>query len=288
MRPFWVHAEIAADACGNCGHIVAHHAANAQAQARDYHLGYEQDDFVAALGATRRRQAGRIMDALRSLPSPPQSLFDFGCGRGWLLEVAQERGMRALAGGDVSDLALKQLATRGIPALRLDIQWPFEQLDVEALPFTPEAITLLDVIEHFSGDIATRLRAWIAGLPPRVRTIVIKVPMRDGLLFSLANAAQHAGVQSLMLQLFQVGTYPPHYQYFSRRSLSALLRKIGLSSVVVLDDLDFEPAELGKRMAAQGSALRPLASMAGHALGLAARAGRRADSRIVIATRAAA
>ena len=56
------------------------------------------------------------------------------------------------------------------------------------LPFAPRAITLLDVIEHFPGDLATRLRPWVDSLPARVERIAIKVPVRDGLLFSMARS----------------------------------------------------------------------------------------------------
>lgn len=284
-RRFWTNAEFDAVACRRCGHLLATHQRNPSAENTDYHLMYEQRDFVAALGATRRRQAARILDALGALPAAPRSLFDFGCGRGFFLEVARERGGLVLAGGDVSQLALDGLARAGVAALPLDAELPFEKLDLSRLPFIPEVITFLDVIEHFPGDLGARLGRFVRALPPAVRFIVFKVPVRDGLLFSLADLARHAGVQSLGRQLFQSGTYPPHYQYFTRRSLDALIAVLGLSARAVLDDLDFEPDQLGRRLASKGRAIQALATFSGRSLGAAAHATGRADSRIVVAER---
>jgi SAM-dependent methyltransferase len=269
-------------ACSRCEHIVARHAP-VDARATDYHLAYEQGDFVAALGATRRRQARRLLDVLASIG--PLSLFDFGCGRGFLIDAARERGCTEVAGGDVSELALTLLRERGVPALALDAERPFEKLDLGQLPFVPRAITLLDVIEHFPGDLATRLRPWVDALPAGVELIAIKVPVRDGLLFSMACAARQLGVGALGQQLFQVGTYPAHYQYFSRGSLAGLLARLGLKPLVIVDDLDFEPQELARRMSRGGPALRHLAGPLGHLLGAAANGSRREDSRLVVARR---
>jgi SAM-dependent methyltransferase len=282
---FWRNSEFDAASCRRCGHLLATHRPDASAGATDYHLMYEQGDFVASLGATRRRQAGLLLDALGTLESPPRSVFDFGCGRGFFLEVASERSGLDLAGGDVSQLALDGLAQKGLPALRLDAELPFERLELSALPFIPEALTFLDGIEHFPGDLGARLERFVRGLPSAVRFVVFKVPVRDGLLFSLADLARRGGVQGLGRQLFQSGTYPPHYQYFTRRSLDGLIEKLGLSTRAVIDDLDFEPEQLGRRLASKGRAVRALAGVFGRSLGAVVRATGRADSRTVIAER---
>jgi len=285
LRAFWHNAAFESDECRRCGHIVAAHAPLSGTEQTDYHLTYEQNDFVAALAATRRRQAGRILEALGALAPTPRSLFDFGCGRGWLLEVARERGLVDVAGGDVSALALDLLRQRGMPALELDTEQPFEKLELGRLPFVPQVITLLDVVEHFPGDIGARLARWLEALPDGVLYVGIKVPVRDGLLFSIADLARRAGAVGPGQQLFQIGTYPPHYQYFSRRSLDALIAKLGLQTVSALDDLDFEPEQLGRRLTSKGRAVRRLAAPLGQLLGGVARRAQRADSRIVIARR---
>lgn len=282
---FWKNSEFDTAACRRCGHLLATHRRNPSAESTDYHLMYEQVDFVVSLGATRRRQAVRLLDALGELAAPPRSLFDFGSGRGFFVEAARERGGFMLAGGDVSQLALDELARLGVPALRLDPELPFEKLDLSMLPFVPEAITFLDVIEHFPGDLGARLERFVRRLPRAVRFLVFKVPVRDGLLFSLADLGRRGGVQAPGRQLFQTGTYPPHYQYFSRRSLSGLVEKLGLLTRFVIDDLDFEPMQLGRRLGVKGRGIQTLAGALGLSLGAVARVTGRADTRIVIAER---
>lgn len=284
-RPFWTQPAFDAVACVACGHVQAqHHAASA---GTDYHRAYEQGEFVESLAATRRRQSQRLLDALSFSSEPPRSLFDFGCGRGWLLEAARERGMQQLAGGDVSALALELLASRGIAGVQLDELEPFERLDFARLGFVPEVISLLDVVEHFAGDLQRRLAPWIERLPSGVRYLVVKVPVQDGLLFSLANGARRLGVNSLGNQLFQVGTFPPHQQYFTRRSLGLFGSGLGLETLLELDDIDFEPAGLGGRLSASLPLVRRLGGVAGHVLALAATQLRRADSRTLILRRRA-
>jgi len=52
------------------------------------------------------------------------------------------------------------------------------------------------------------------------------------------------GIEGIGRRLFQAGTHPPHYQYFTRRSLESFVSQIGLKPLRSIDDLDFEPQEL--------------------------------------------
>jgi SAM-dependent methyltransferase len=284
-RRFWTHTAFDAIDCEGCGHIQAKHRLSPASREADYHRTYDQGEFVASLAVTRRRQAQVLLDALVACDEPLRSIFDFGCGRGWLLEAARDRGVPQLAGGDVSKLALELLEKQGIVGIELDEVAPFDHLSFDALGFAPQVVTFLDVIEHFQGNLKDVVAPWLARLPAAVRTFVFKVPTREGLLFSMANLARRVGVPSLGAQLFQVGTYPPHYQYFTHRSLSLFVSNLGLEPVRVVDDIDFEPAALGGRLTGVPSPFKGLAGLAGRALGSAATLFGRADSRMVIARR---
>jgi SAM-dependent methyltransferase len=284
LRPFWRSAALEVVECRACHHLGAEHRPAVKSPASDYHLAYDQDRFVRSLAATRQRQAARVLDALERHGSVG-SVLDFGCGRGWFLEAARRHGVARLAGADVSDLALELLRQQAIPALQLDAALPFERLQLSELGFVPEVISFLDVLEHFSGNLAQRLRPWFDALPPSVRRIVIKVPVRDGLLFALADGARRVGVPGPLAQLFQVGTEPPHQQYFSRASLERFVQALGLRTIETLDDLDFEPELLAERLATASGALRLALGGAGRALGTLASGLERTDSRIVIAER---
>ena len=103
---FWANDAFESVACRRCGHVVAPHRRTSDAEATDYHLGYEQRDFVTTLGATRRRQAARLLDELAALDGPPRSIFDFGCGRGFFTRDCANAWWTESRGRDVSELAL--------------------------------------------------------------------------------------------------------------------------------------------------------------------------------------
>src|SRR3569623_224788 len=211
-RPFWTNDQFSAVECLDCRHIQAQHGPLPEGDDRDYHRTYDQERFVASLGITRRRQATRLLDALQALEMV-DSVFDYGCGRGWFLEIAKRRGIPRLAGGDVSPLALQLLRENGIRDVRLAPRPGPEPLDLKAVGFAPQGVSFLDVIEHFAGDLRPLFSAWIADLPATVRLVVFKVPIREGLLFSLSDVARRVGVEGMGRRLFQAGTFPPHYQY---------------------------------------------------------------------------
>jgi hypothetical protein len=142
-------------------------------------------------------------------------------------------------------------------------------------------------VEHFDGDLTALFAPWIAALPATVHLVVFKVPIREGLLFSMSDLARRVGVGGMARRLFQAGTYPPHYQYFTRRSLEAFLNAIGLRRLRTIDDLDFEPGELSNRLPASLKPLHAVATPAGRLLSVVAQALGRADTRIVIAQRLA-
>jgi SAM-dependent methyltransferase len=257
-------ARLAILRCPGCGHRVAEHAAG---PAGDYHEQYEAGAFLEALRATRVRQAGLLLSRLRACAPPPARLLDFGCGRGWFLEAARAAGLE-VAGADTSALAIRLLGERGIPGLLLA---PDGRLEPERLPFRPDVVTLLDVIEHFPPEAAAEVVAAVVRAA-RPRLVLAKVPVSGGLLYRTAAALARAGVVGPLEQLYQVGTEPPHRSYFSDRSARALLARAGLRVVDAVPDLDFEPAHLAGRARALARLPAAVGRLAGGAAGAAARA----------------
>ncbi|MBC8132025.1 MAG: hypothetical protein H7X95_03515 [Deltaproteobacteria bacterium] len=286
LRPYWSDPALTVIECMTCGHLRAVHA-RARAgngDATDYHLSYDQEGFLASLAATRKRQAERILDALERV-SACRALFDFGCGRGWFLDAAWSRGFGPLGGGDASPMSVALLRNKGIPAVALGDDALVAPVDFKALGFIPEIISFLDVIEHFDGDLSARLSSWIHDLPDALRLVVLKVPVREGVMFSAAAVARRLGLPGPSRQLFQVGTYPPHFQYFSRNSLDRFVKAIGLRVLDVFDDLEFEAESLTERAAPLRRLPQGPVIFAARALADVARRLGRMDTRIVIASR---
>jgi hypothetical protein len=265
--------------CKRCGHRAAEHVWGSGG-APDYHLQYDQTGFLAALEQTRVRQATRILAMIRGWVPAGGSIVDFGAGRGWFLDAARTAGFEQLAGADSSQLAIRLLRERGFEALLAE-QGSAGSRELPSASFRPDVLTVLDVLEHLPArEAEPQLRELVRHFRPRL--LVLKVPISSGLLYRSARALFRVGAGTPLEQLYQVGTDPPHFSYFSRRSLKLLLARMGTTLLQEQLDLDFEPAELSRRARALqrlGGAAKALGKLAGTAaevLGLQ-------DSTIVLA-----
>jgi hypothetical protein len=245
LQPLSVMPRLKTARCSSCGHRVAAHETESSSTL-DYHLQYGQGVFLDSLHATRKRQAGRIVQDLRRVLPDCDQVLDYGAGRGWFLDVCRDAGMRDVAAMDTSRLAVEAARERGITGLLVNDDG--SDTDFDALPFAPRVLTLLDVIEHFPpAQLHSRIDALLRALPS-VQIVVVKVPVSSGPLFACASLMARIGLGGPLEQLYQVGTNPPHYNYFSRRSLRRLLKRCGLTPIKMFGDLDFEPRLLPDRV----------------------------------------
>jgi hypothetical protein len=270
LRPSFALPGLHVRRCRRCGHRLAGHDAPTGGAA-DYHRQYEQGAFLESLRATRLRQAGQLVAAIGRHVARPGGVLDLGAGRGFFLEVCRREGLAPLAGADTSELAVLELRRSGIEAHLVaegaDVARPLAQ----ALSFRPRVMALLDVVEHLPPEsLAAFLTSLARELGGALELLVIKVPIVEGLLYRIARLGAAVGFREPLLQLYQVGTWPPHRSYFSRRSMSMLLEGLGFLVVGRVDDLDFEPELLAARVSRAPSAA-PLLRLAGRALALAAR-----------------
>lgn len=274
-------AKLSVVQCAECRHSVAWHS-EAAPRSADYHDQYEQGAFIEALRATRLRQARVIASLVREHLQGAAGILDFGCGRGWFLENAREEGFRHVAGVDTSALAVELLRQRGIEALLAPAD-PGKGFAVERLSFRPDVLTLLDVIEHFSpARLFESLAGIIDALRPELKLVIVKVPVRGGIIYRAASALRALSMSGPIEQLYQVATDPPHRSYFSRRSGEVLLTRCGLQLLEIRADRDFEPATLSSRARMLRSTPR-LARMLGSAVALGAEAMGLQDSMIFVA-----
>jgi hypothetical protein len=263
---------------------VAEHDASDAQTGLDYHRQYDEGEFLASLATTRQRQAKAILARINAQLPAADDLLDFGAGRGWFLDAARASGMRRLAGTDTSAESVTSLRERGIEGHL--IAPPTERawdLQLGALSFRPRVVTFLDVIEHFAAD---RLPAMFGDildqLRPELELVVIKVPVADGLLYRTAGLLARARVVGPLDQLYQVGTFPPHFSYFTRRSLGELVQSHGLRVVDRIGLLEFDPSTFGSRVSALHRAPRAVTRLLGASVALVAERTTQ-DSYVVLA-----
>jgi hypothetical protein len=267
--------------CRRCGHRQASH--EREALPADYHRQYDEGAFLDALAATRHRQALRILSLLRRHLQTVSAVVDYGAGRGFLLAACQKAGIAPLAGLDTSPLAVEGLRSIGIEAHQLgadeDPGAAFSRLS-----FRPRVVAFLDVIEHFPpAELAARLRGAVEGARPGLEAIVIKVPV-PGLLYSGARLGSLIGIDGPLRQLYQAGTWPPHFHYFSRGSLRRFLNEAcELAVVESVGDPDFEAEALPGRVGVRNPWARAVARIGGRLLAAAVRGSGWSDSVILLA-----
>jgi hypothetical protein len=224
--------------CATCGHREARHAPVATATSDYYEHTPQGEAFLASLQVTRRRQARDILGRFAAKASRPRAWLDFGCGRGWFLDEARRAGAAPVAGFDTSEHATRWLEAEGYAVTHPridDPSWP----DFSSLPFAPVVVSALDVIEHLPQAAAERALCRLRTELPRMTWLVVKVPVSEGTLYRVARGGRYL-FPAVYRQLYQFGTVPPHYHYFSTQSLHRLLARAGFEVTDTWTDHDVD------------------------------------------------
>lgn len=207
------------------------------------------------------------------------ALFDYGHGRGWFLKTCRAAGYQHLAGADSSEISVQWLRDHHIAEFSVD-----KDGSVPAPLFRPEVLTLLDVIEHFEPDnLKLFLDNMLASLAPELKLVVIKAPLTDGILYKTAYSLARLNFVDPLHQLYQVGTHPPHFTYFSRRSMERFLKQAGLVVVDVMGDCEFEPEYFPDRVAPLRNFPAFVGKAVGHGFRLLSKASGVSDTMVFVA-----
>jgi SAM-dependent methyltransferase len=192
--------------CPSCGHMQLHpmpgEAMLARAYAEAASEAYIEEE--AGQRATARATLARIETHV----ARPGAVLDLGCWVGYLLAEARDRGWRTL-GVEPSEFASDYARDRlGLEVITGDA----DTADLPAAAF--DAVALGDVIEHLPdpGEALDRIRALLA--PGGVLWLAIP---DAGSLLARAMGRRWWSV------------IPTHVQYFTRESITTLLRRHGFA-----------------------------------------------------------
>jgi 2-polyprenyl-3-methyl-5-hydroxy-6-metoxy-1,4-benzoquinol methylase len=194
--------------CGACGHAFADPSPSPDFIASLY--GQVEDPSYEEESEGRGRNFLGVLRRLEKLQPRKGRLFDVGAATGILLRLARERGWDP-AGVEPSRWAVEHAAASHGLAI---IHGTLDAVPVNLGPF--QAATMVDIIEH----------------TPRPREAVAKARalLEDGGLLCLVTPDIHSAAARLAGKRWW-HLRPGHLAYFSKESLSRLLRDAGFRIV---------------------------------------------------------
>ena len=162
-------------------------------------------------------------DLLSAEATRPYAVLDIGCGPGWFLKAAADRGWKA------QGIEPSRQASEHARSLGLNVTTAlFDEMSAAALPCA-DVVHLNNMLEHVADPIGLLKlaigRAWPSGL------ICVGVPNDYN---ALQEAVRANGTAPWWLA-------PPHHlNYFDFASLEKLLRRLGLDVIETLTSFPME------------------------------------------------
>lgn len=244
--------------CVNCRTLMIDHLhIKSKAIEEDYYSNkfYNQRFLEKSLISTRKRQSLKILKIISKLTKKDSQLIDFGFGRGVFLKEAYEFGYQKLIGIESSKKALDNTEKffKKMQVKFNNNKLIFSENIIDEDNSNEKIFVAYDVIGLFK---ISNLNIWLKDILKRFsypKYLIIKIPNRNGLLFNLAYfLAKFKITDKFLHQLLQVGSYPPHYFYFSKKGLIDLFSELNYKDIYTLNDLDYEITSFGSRLNAKG------------------------------------
>ena len=237
--------------------IIEHFKENEKDINNDYYSNkfYNQTHLEKSLLSTRKRQSLKILNIISKITRKKIQLIDYGFGKGVFLKEAFKFGYRKLIGIESSQKAIDDIEPI-CDKLKVEIKnnkLSFSNKKIYSNEHDTNVFAALDVIEHFP---IPNLNSWLKDILTIFKYpkyLIIKTPSRRGILFNLAYLlAKYKINNTLLHQLLQVGTYPAHYFYFSKKGIINLFSSFKYKEIYEVNDLDYEISSFGSRLNAKG------------------------------------
>lgn len=159
-----------------------------------------------------------LLEPIRRRAAQPPRLLDVGCGHGWFVAAAAERGWNARGIEPDADLATAA-AERGLTVACASFPAGVSGED------RYDVVSFNDVLEHLDDVRGALSRA--ADLLTPGGVVVVSLPWSTGALYRLANALDSLGWHGPFDRLWQRRFPSPHLSYFTSPQVDALARSLG-------------------------------------------------------------
>jgi 2-polyprenyl-3-methyl-5-hydroxy-6-metoxy-1,4-benzoquinol methylase len=193
--------------CGACGFVFAQRIPTEQ-ELNQFYSGYGSNNYLSPLTIKRYHELLDKMEPFRKT----NKLMDVGCGNGFFLEVAKERGWEVY-GTEYAPRLVEICQSKGIN---------MQQGKLDPTLFENESfdvITSFEVLEHINT--------------PREEIAHFYQLLRKGGLVYLTTPNFNSLLRYKLKSQYNVIAYPEHLSYYTPRTLSKLFRTSGFKPLKI-------------------------------------------------------
>lgn len=190
--------------CTSCGFVFSRQIPTTEELAEHYQ-GYGRNDYLSPITIKRYHELLDQMEPFRKT----NRLIDVGCGIGYFLEVAKERGWEVY-GTEYTDEAVRICKEKGI----LMHQGVLDPQQYESETF--DVITSFEVIEHINN--------------PKEEIANFNKLLRPGGLVYVTTPNFNSLLRYRLKAAYNVITYPEHLSYYTPKTLNFVFKKSGFDT----------------------------------------------------------
>jgi 2-polyprenyl-3-methyl-5-hydroxy-6-metoxy-1,4-benzoquinol methylase len=189
--------------CSNCGFVFAQKIPT-PTELEEHYEGYGRNDYLSPITIKRYHELLDQMEVYRKT----NKLLDVGCGIGYFLEVAKERGWEVY-GTEYTDEAVTICRDKGIKMQKGKL----DPSHFEAESF--DVITSFEVIEHINN--------------PLEELANFQSVLRKGGLVYVTTPNFNSLLRYRLKEAYNVITYPEHLSYYTPKTLKQVFKKCGFT-----------------------------------------------------------
>lgn len=190
--------------CGNCGFVFSQKIPT-PSELTEHYEGYGRNDYLSPITVKRYHELLDKMEPFRKT----NKILDVGCGIGYFLEVAKERGWEVY-GTEFTDEAVEICERKGIKmqkgVLTID-NYKAEEFDI---------ITSFEVIEHINN--------------PKEELNHFFQLLRKGGLVYVTTPNFNSLLRYRLKESYNVIAYPEHLSYYTPKTIRTVFKNAGFAT----------------------------------------------------------
>lgn len=195
--------------CADCSFVFAQKIPTEKELNDHYSTTYTREDYLSPITIKRYHEILNKLESYRQTGN----LLDIGCGVGYFLEVAKERGWKVY-GTEYTDESMNINKAKG---------FNMHQGKLNAANYAPEffdVITSFEVIEHINNPIE--------------EVNNISQILRKGGAFYCTTPNFNSLLRAQLGNNWNVIAYPEHLSYYTPKSIDILLSKAGFKKLEIV------------------------------------------------------